>query len=243
MEKSARPRPSKTVNPEIAETLREIPPYAVARKVLKIEPGAFSACKRAGIFEIYTQVYVDELAAFITARFCKQAEIVEACAGDGRLTKALQQRGIAVTPVDDRSRGTEAWESAHRPPRPPSGSLADRHPVRKPRGPDIAYPDWVIKGNAVEYVTQHQPDVVIASWVECGDALDQRLVETGIPVIIIAETNLGGTTGTEEFWERDDFAYEHLKTISAYNLSRADAIRDVSSLGPSTSTHLVTMKL
>lgn len=80
-----------------------------------------------------------------------------------------------------------------------------------------------------------------ASWVECRDDLDQRLAETGIPVIIIAETNLGGTTGTEEFWERADFAYEHLKTISAYNLSRADAIRDVSSLGPSTSTHLVTM--
>ena len=35
-------------NFEIAETLREIPPYAVARKVLETEPGAFLACKRAG---------------------------------------------------------------------------------------------------------------------------------------------------------------------------------------------------
>ena len=57
------------VNSEIAETLREIPPYAVARKVLETEPGAFLACKRAGIFEIYTQKYVDELAVFITTRF------------------------------------------------------------------------------------------------------------------------------------------------------------------------------
>lgn len=241
MEKSAREHLPKMANFEIAETLREIPPYAVARKVLETEPGAFLACKRAGVFEIYTQEYVDELAAFITARFGKQAEVVEACAGDGRLTKALQQRGIAVTAVDDRSRGTGNQRSLQRPPRTPSGRLADRHPVNKSRGPDIAYPDWVIKGDAVEYVTQHQPDVVIASWVECRDDLDQRLAETGIPVIIIAETSLGGTTGTDEFWERDDFAYEHLKTISAYNLSRADAIRDVSWLGPSTSTHLVTM--
>ncbi len=90
MEKSAREHLPKMVNSEIAETLREIPPYAVARKVLETEPGAFLACKRAGIFEIYTQKYVDELAAFITARFGKQAEVVEACAGDGRLTKALQ---------------------------------------------------------------------------------------------------------------------------------------------------------
>ncbi len=102
---------------------------------------------------------------------------MEACAGDGRLTKALQQRGIAVTAVDDRSRGTGNQRSLQRPPRNPSGRLADRHPVNKSQGPDIVYPDWVIKGDAVEHVTQHQPDVVIASWVECRDDLDQRLAE------------------------------------------------------------------
>ena len=57
------------INPEIIETLRTIPTYAVAKRLVITELHCFSACKRAGIFEIYTQEYVDELTAFITMRF------------------------------------------------------------------------------------------------------------------------------------------------------------------------------
>lgn len=226
------------INPGIIETLRTIPTHAVAKQLVVTELHCFSACKRAGIFEIYTQEYVDELAAFITTRFGKQARVVEACAGDGRLTKALQQRSIDVTAVDDRSRGPGEWWVRHHRPHPSESLSAPSYP----RAPEIDYPGWVIKADAIEYIKEHEPDLVIASWIELGDDLDQRLVERGIPLIIIAETNFGGTTGTHEFWGRNDLEYERLKEISSYNLSRADAGGHVASLGPSTSTHLVTLK-
>jgi hypothetical protein len=226
------------INPEIIKTLRTIPTYALAKRLLVTEVHCFSACKRASIFEIYTQEYVDGLTAFITMRFGKQARVVEACAGDGRLTKALQQRGIDVTAVDDRSRGArDAWARHHRP-HPSESPTAPSHP----KGSGIDYPGWVIKADAIEYIKEHKPDLIIASWIEMGDELDQRLVETGIPLIIIAETSLGGTTGTNEFWERNDLEYERLKEISSYNLSRADAGGHQPSFGTSTSTHLVTLK-
>lgn len=226
------------INPEIIETLRTIPTYAVAKRLVITELHCFSACKRAGIFEIYTQEYVDELTAFITMRFGKQARVVEACAGDGRLTKALQQRGIDVTAVDDRSRSArDAWARHHRP-HPSESPSSPSHP----KGSGIDYPGWVIKADAIEYIKEHEPGLVIASWIELGDDLDQRLVEIGIPLIIIAEMSLGGTTGTSEFWGRNDLEYERLKEISYYNLSRADAGGHMSSLRSSTSTHLVTLK-
>ena len=231
-------RPPEIVNPEIIETLRTIPAYAVAKQLVVTELHCFSACRRAGIFEIYTQEYVDELAAFITTRFGKRARVVEACAGDGRLTKALQQRGIDVTAVDDRSRGTGEWWARHHRPHPSESPSTPSHP----KGPEIEYPGWIIRADAIEYIKEHEPDLVIGSWIELGDDLDQRLVATGIPLIIIAETNLGGTTGTNEFWGRNDLEYERLKEISSYNLSRADAGGHMSSWGSSTSTHLVTLK-
>lgn len=230
--------PPKIINPEIIEILRTIPSYAVAKRLVDTELHCFSACERAGIFEIYTQEYVDKLAAFITMRFGKQARVVEACAGDGRLTKALQRRGIDVTAVDDRSRDTGEWWARHHRPHPSESPSTPSHS----KGLEINYPRWVIKADAIEYIKEHEPDLVIASWIELGDDLDQRLVERGIPLILIAETNFGGTTGTQEFWERNDLEYEWLKEISSYNLSRADAGGHVSSLGSSTSTHLVTLK-
>jgi hypothetical protein len=56
-------------------------------------------------------------------------------------------------------------------------------------------------------VSLYKPDVIFASWIPYESALDQRLAELGIPMVLVGESH-GGCTGSEEFWERGGQGYD-----------------------------------
>ncbi len=189
---------------EIASTLKDIPCYKKVVKIIEANDlenpfiSFFSIVHKYGIFEIFTREFVDNLSSFIEKKFGKNVKIVEVCAGDGRLSKALKEKGFNIIAVDNRSRQNPDETS------------------------DIEYPDFVINDSALNYIKNNKPELILASWIEFQDNLDIKLVETGIPLIIIGEAS-GGCTGTSKFWERKDFRYKKLEDASEYNISRTDS--------------------
>ncbi len=204
---------------EMAYILKSIPKYDKAVNII-LNTDWFSVCHEYGIFEIFTQEYIKELSNFIEKRFGKNIKIVEVCAGDGRLTKVLKEKGFNIIGIDDRSRQKDE-----------KGKTKEKQ--------DIKYPDFIINQEALQYIKDIKPELIIASWIEYGSDLDIKIVETGIPLIIIGEGH-GGCTGTFEFWNRDEFKYEKLDKATKYNIARTDG--GFMGLSKHTSTYLVRLK-
>lgn len=160
---------------KLALWLKNLPAYDDVARFVNVDPwgGLFSITHKYGIFEIFTKELVDELATFIIKEFGQSAKVIEACAGDGRLTKALQDKGLNIVGVDTR--------------------------IRK----DITYPGFISNRDALSCIQTVKPDVIIASWIEYGSKLDIDLVMTGIPLIIIGETHGGCTGSSDFWERED----------------------------------------
>jgi hypothetical protein len=75
-------------------------------------------------------------------------------------------------------------------------TATDLHPVT----------DDVQECEALAAVSIFKPEVIVASWIPYGSDLDQRLAETGIPMVLIGEGH-GGCTGSEGLWQRGRESY------------------------------------
>lgn len=99
--------------------------------------------EKRGIYCFYSADLVQALAGLIAGRHC-----LEIAAGDGTLSRFLQQQGVAVQPSDDGS-----WHGA------------------------IQYPDSVSRMDAREALSQ-SPQVVICSWPPANNRFERQVFRT-----------------------------------------------------------------
>lgn len=105
-----------------------------------------------GIYCFYSRQLVDELARLIGTRRC-----LEVAAGDGTLTRFLNQRGVTVTASDDYS-----WQH------------------------EVHYPEHVEKRDAQDALREYAPEVVICSWPPAGNGFEQQIFRTRSVQLYIA---------------------------------------------------------
>ncbi len=131
------------------------------------------------IYQVYNKEFVDTLAARLTAtaqefrkKHGRDPVIVEIAAGDGRLTRALRTRGIAITATDN-----QTWGAQH------TGDVMNKGMITAIRHADIIIGSWVPP--ALNYINDNF-DVPIA----------QHLIEYPEKTYIQIEEN---ATNTDNF--------------------------------------------
>lgn len=97
-----------------------------------------------GIYCFYSRQLIERLAALIGGRSC-----LEIAAGDGTLTRFLQERGVQITATDNCS-----WTHS------------------------VKFPDSVVKRDAKEALRTYAPEVVICSWPPAGNDFEARVFKT-----------------------------------------------------------------
>jgi len=97
-----------------------------------------------GIYCFYSGQLIEKLAALIDGRTC-----LEIAAGDGTLSRFLNDTGVRITATDDGS-----WTHS------------------------VKFPDSVEKRNAKEALATHAPEVVICSWPPAGNDFEARVFKT-----------------------------------------------------------------
>ena len=97
-----------------------------------------------GIWCFYTKPLIAELARLVDGRAC-----LEIGAGDGTLTRLLQEAGVEITATDNHS-----WTES------------------------IRFPDFVLKQDAQSALAKRQPEVVICSWPPAGNSFEQHVFRT-----------------------------------------------------------------
>lgn len=97
-----------------------------------------------GIYCFYSSALIEALAGMIASRNC-----LEIGAGDGTLTRFLNNQGIQLTATDN-----HGWQNA------------------------VEYPEWVIKLDAREALTTYTPEVVICSWPPSQNDFERHVFNT-----------------------------------------------------------------
>ncbi len=115
-----------------------------------------------GVYCFYSSALVRRLTKLIGTR-----QTLEIAAGDGTLSRFLQQRGVDVVATDNQS-----WERS------------------------IDYPDDVVRQDAVAALRARRPQVVVCSWPPVGNAFEREVfrtpsVETYIVIGSARETGSG----------------------------------------------------
>ncbi|MEI6214962.1 MAG: hypothetical protein WCP10_12725 [Desulfuromonadales bacterium] len=131
-----------------------------------------------GIYCFYTRELVRELAGMIGARNC-----LEIAAGDGSLSRFLQQRGVRITATDDYS-----WQH------------------------QVAYPDFVVKQEAREALRLRAPEVVVCSWPPANNSFEGQVFRTkSVQLYIVIGSRHRFAAGNWDEYSRQsafDFAEE-----------------------------------
>ena len=97
-----------------------------------------------GIYCFYSRELISRLAAMIGARSC-----LEIGAGDGTLTRFLNEQGVQITATDN-----HGWTQA------------------------VKYPKWVIKLDGREALATYAPEVVICSWPPAQNDFEREVFAT-----------------------------------------------------------------
>ncbi len=97
-----------------------------------------------GIYCFYSRELIAALAGMIAGRSC-----LEIGAGDGKLTRFLQERGVQITATDN-----HGWAQA------------------------VKYPEWVNKLDAREALASYTPEVVICSWPPSQNDFERDVFNT-----------------------------------------------------------------
>lgn len=97
-----------------------------------------------GIYCFYSQLLIEKLSELIGSRSC-----LEIAAGDGTLSRFLNERGVNITATDDQS-----W------------------------GHTMSYPAAVLKREAREALSLYNPEVVICSWPPPGNNFERQVFKT-----------------------------------------------------------------
>ncbi len=112
---------------------------------------------------------------------------LEIAAGDGTLSRFLRERGVSVTATDDYS-----WRHA------------------------VAYPEWVLKKEAREALSQYAPEVVICSWPPAGNGFERQIFRTRSVrlYILIASRHRHAAGNWDTYREERLFAMEEDAALS-----------------------------
>ena len=134
-----------------------------------------------GIYCFYSQELVAVLAEMIGEQTC-----LEIAAGDGTLSRFLQQRGIKVTATDDFS-----WKH------------------------EVKYPSSVIRQDAREALRSHSPEVVICSWPPAGNSFEGHVFKTKSVrlYVVISSRHRFAAGNWDEYARQNSFEFEEAPNV------------------------------
>lgn len=135
-----------------------------------------------GIYCFYSKKLINELYKLIGSTNC-----IEVAAGDGTLTKFLNQKGLSCIPTDDYS-----WESY------------------------IQYPEFVQKLNAKKALEKYNPETVICSWAPPGNTFEKYIFQTvSVKLYIVMGSKNSLYTGNHDVYNsQKNFTMEYNKYLS-----------------------------
>ncbi|WP_342562150.1 hypothetical protein NST84_21305 [Paenibacillus sp. FSL R7-0345] len=138
---------------------------------------------KKGIYCFYSKELIKELAALTQDKNC-----LEIAAGDGTLTRFLNEAGIACTATDDYS-----WKHY------------------------IDYPAFVEKADAKSALAKYSPEVVICSWPVPKNPYEKHVFRTdSVQLYVVIGTRNSQTTGDfEAYHNADQFTMELDERLSA----------------------------
>ena len=136
-----------------------------------------------GIYCFYSSALIDSLSEMIASRSC-----LEIGAGDGTLTRFLQQRGVQITATDN-----HAWKNA------------------------IDYPEWVVKLDARTALAAYSPEVVICSWPPAQNDFERCVFDTPSVqlYIVIGSRNQFGFGNWQDYRRQTGFELETDEKLGA----------------------------
>ncbi len=157
-------------------------------------------CKIHNIYHAFCYEFVQKLAEEIQKLEIK-GNIIEICAGNGKLSYWLKHFGIPSIATDDYS--------------------LDKIKNRDPK--------YAERLSHMEAIAKYNPELVIASWIPqdsriAMDVLDSPKVKYYIDIGTCPEAFTPETTGVVDLWERMDVSYTPLDSTDAFALSTLDFI-------------------
>lgn len=135
-----------------------------------------------GIYCFYSQQLIAALAEKIGVLPC-----LEIAAGDGTLTRFLQQQGVRIQASDDYS-----WEHA------------------------VRYPEWVARQDAKEALRIHAPVAVICSWPPAGNSFERQVFRTrSVQLYIVISSRHRFAAGNwSDYLQQSLFDFEEDRALS-----------------------------
>ncbi|MEK5163230.1 hypothetical protein NYE69_12945 [Paenibacillus sp. FSL R5-0527] len=145
---------------------------------------------KKGIYCFYSKELISQLSKIIGDKKC-----LEIAAGDGTLTKFLNEKGADCKATDDYS-----W------------------------GHYIAYPDFVEKADARTALRKYSPQAVLCSWPVPQNTYEKHVFKTSsVELYIVIGTNNPKRTGDfESYYRADDFTMELSEELTSLLLPPSD---------------------
>lgn len=136
-----------------------------------------------GIYCFYSKALIEALKTLIAARSC-----LEIAAGDGTLTRFLQEAGVKLSATDN-----HGWKNA------------------------INYPDWVIRQEASSALAAFAPEVVICSWPPAENDFEREVFKTGSVqlYIVIGSRHRIAFGNWKDYQQQNTFTMEQDEKLEA----------------------------
>jgi hypothetical protein len=134
-----------------------------------------------GIYCFYSRELIKVLADMIAGRTC-----LEIGAGDGTLTRFLNEQGVQLTATD-----THGWSAA------------------------VQYPQWVVKLGAREALSKYKPEVVISSWPPAQNDFERNVFNTPSVqlYVVIGSRHRFAFGNWKDYLQQEDFELEENKAL------------------------------
>lgn len=135
-----------------------------------------------GIYCFYARPLIAALAKSMAGRTC-----LEIAAGDGTLSRFLQDAGVAITATDDHS-----WQHA------------------------VDYPGQVVRLDARAALQQYQPDIVLCSWPPADNAFERQVFVTDSvqTYIVIGSRHRFAAGNWQDYQSQTTFAFSEDPELS-----------------------------
>ena len=132
--------------------------------------------KKSGIYSIYTQTFIDRIKTQVAGRSC-----IEIAAGDGTLSKFLNDTGAQVTATDDHS-----WKHV------------------------VNFPEFVENLDAKDALKKYNPNVVLCAWPPPGNKFEKHVfANKGVETYILITSKHQFAAGNwDEYKRNNDFDVE-----------------------------------
>ena len=133
------------------------------------------------------------------ARIVRGRHVLELFAGNGWVARLMQQRGVDWLATDVK----------------PGNDWVVEYDVEQ-------FPQNFLESS---WYLDYDFDIIFASWIPYGSALDALIASYGKPMIVVGE-GFGGCTGSEEFWAKYGAAYVTEVYPGFHDVPQWDGIHD-----------------